>query len=144
MLRQISYAALLLLVACQPETSGHPDRLIIEDAWVRAAPPKATMLAGYLQIDNKTPVDAVLTAVESPQFESVTLHTTQINKGIARMRHLNSITVAAGARFHFRPGAEHLMLMNPLRAMTPGDRVELILHFADGSMIDAVAMVRHD
>ena len=79
--------------------TAHADgRLMIEGAWIRAAPPGAHMRAGYATLRNGGDAPLVVRGARSDAFGEVSMHSTQIEDGIARMRELPEITLAPGER----------------------------------------------
>lgn len=113
----------------------------VESAWVRAAPPGATMLAGYMDLhnDGKTPQRFI--SAQSDVFGMVELHKTMIVNGVSTMRPAGDQSIPAGGDLRFEPGGLHLMLMQPKRVLKIGDSVRFRLHFADGSVMDVIAVV---
>jgi len=119
-----------------------PKGVRVESAWVRAAPPSAMMLAGYMTVrnDGKTPV--VFKSAQSDVFGMVELHRTTIVNGVSTMRAAGEQSIPAGGALRIEQGGLHLMLMQPRRELKVGDRVRFQLHFADGTALDVVAPVR--
>lgn len=134
-------AALLLVAGTVAHAAG---QLTVEDAWIRAAPPGAMMLAGYMALGNTGDAPVVLIAADSDAFGDVSMHRTVEENGVARMRPLERVSVASGQRVVFAPGGMHLMLMQPKRALHPGDRITIRLRQADGTTISAEFVVRED
>lgn len=115
---------------------------VIEDAWVRAAPPGAKSLAGYLVLRNACAAPVEVVDVESRDFGMPMIHRTEQVDGVSRMRPAGRLVVAAGAQLRFEPGGLHLMLMKPLRPLAEGDTARLRLVLADGRRVYAEAPVR--
>ncbi len=115
---------------------------VIEKAWVRAAPPGASSLAGYLVLHNGCTTAVEVVGVESRDFGMPMIHRTEQVDGVSRMRPAGRLVVAAGAELRFEPGGLHLMLMKPLRPLAEGDRARLRLVLADGRRIYAEVPVR--
>ena len=114
----------------------------VEDAWVREAPPGARMLAAYLTVKNSGTEDRMLVEVQSPAFSHVMLHKSEVVDGVARMIHLDEVVIPARGSVQFQPGGLHLMMPAPEARLSAGDRVPLVLIFADGSRIEVQAEVR--
>lgn len=106
--------------------------LQIENAWIREAPPGATVLAGYLTIKNNEANPITLTGVESPVCNSIMMHNTIVENNVARMVMQESVPIAAGKSVSFAPGGMHLMIMGPKTALHAGDTVKLVLLFNNG------------
>ena len=116
--------------------------LVVHGAWIRAGPPSAPVLAGYMTIKNPSRLAKVLVRATSPAFASVTLHRTEHVDGVARMSHVPEAKIRASSEFVFQPNGYHLMLAQPKRPLRTGDRVSIELEFADGSRVSAVFAVR--
>ena len=149
----IAIAAAMKSIAMPPMAMKSPQRgpqngpmtqtkkVRVESAWVRAAPPGAMMLAGYmiLRNDGKTPVR--FDWAQSDVFGMVELHRTLIVNGVSTMRPAGDQTIPVGGSLRFEPGGLHLMLMQAQHEPKVGDKVRFRLHFADGSTLDVVALV---
>jgi hypothetical protein len=55
---------------------------------------------------------------------------------------IDSVRVAPHSQLSFAPEGLHIMLMQPTRAIQPGDYVMLTLRFADGQSLQARFEVR--
>jgi copper(I)-binding protein len=99
------------------------------------------MTAGYLTISNPTDKDIELVEVRSEDFESIELHVTVTEEGVAKMRREDSVIVPAGGRVEFAPGGRHLMLFGQARPLSEGDSVQLVLGLADGTELRGMASV---
>ena len=131
----LTLAANSWLAAAQPDIQ-------IENAWVREAPPSARMLAAYMTLKNPADQDQVLVEVQSPAFSHVMLHRSKVIDGVARMIHLDEVVIPAGGSVQLEPGGLHLMMPAPETRLSAGDRVPLVLLFADGNQIEVQAEVR--
>ena len=116
--------------------------ILIENAWVREAPPTAHMMAAYMTMKNIGNNEAVLVDVESPAFKHVMLHKSEVVDGVARMPHQDEIIIPALGSVELKPGSFHLMMPAPEARLTEGDSVEFVLTFSDGSKIMVEADVR--
>jgi copper(I)-binding protein len=114
----------------------------IGQAWVRAAPPGARSLAGYLVLRNPCAAAVEVVDVESRDFGLPMIHRTEQVDGVSRMRPAGRLVVAAGAELRFEPNGLHLMLMKPLRPLAEGDTVRLRLVLADGRRLYVEVPVR--
>ena len=129
----LSSAAVGAAPACAP---------VIEHAWVRAAPPGAKTLAGYLLLRNPCGEAVEVVGVESLDFGMPMIHRTEQVDGVSRMRPAGKLEVPAGGELRFEPSGLHLMLMKPLRPLAEGDKARLRLMLADGRRIYAEVPVR--
>ena len=128
----------LTAIAAAAEEAG----VSIRDAWVREAPPGATMMAGYMMLKNNTPRSQVLVAARSSGFATVMIHRTVVKGGLTGMEHAPKIELFPNASLLFEPGGYHLMLLNPKRALHAGDRVDINLEFLGGLVIPVAYEVR--
>lgn len=115
---------------------------VVEKAWVRAAPPGAATLAGYLVLRNPCADPVRVTGVESLDFGMPMIHRTVEEGGVSRMREAGELPVPAGGELVFAPGGLHLMLMAPRRALAEGDVARIRLVLADGRRVYAEFPVR--
>jgi copper(I)-binding protein len=122
--------------------AGSAEGVSARDAWVREAPPGATVMAGYLELRNDTSRPQVLVAASSAGFGSVMMHRTVVRDGMAGMAHLSQIEVAPNAGLIFAPGGNHLMLRNPKRTLRAGDAVVVKLEFRGGLVLPVTFEVR--
>ena len=96
---------LALLVPASAAVGAEPCAPTIEDAWVRAAPPGAESLAGYLVLRNGCDAPVAVTGVESDDFHMPMIHRSVEEGGVAKMRPAGELTVPAGGELRFAPGA---------------------------------------
>lgn len=134
------YFTLLLTLASGLATAD--DAIVVENAWVREAPPGASMMAAYLVINNLADSDIELVGVDSPAFTRVMMHRSEMVDGVARMSHRDSLVVPARGSLALEPGGFHLMMPAPRERLKQGDKVDLLLHFADERCIRVTAVVR--
>jgi copper(I)-binding protein len=63
--------------------------------------------------------------------------------GVMRMRKLaDGLALPAGKPVALKPGAEHLMVIGPKIALTPGAKVALTLRFRNAAPVTVVAPVK--
>lgn len=107
-------------------------RLVVEDAWIRTAPPGAPMRAGYATLRNGGDAPLVVRGARSDAFGAVTMHATQIDDGVARMRELSEIRLDPGEKVVLEPGGRHLMLMRPSRDLEAGAKATIVFEIGEG------------
>ena len=125
---------LLGAITAHAAASGH---LVIERAWIRAAPPGAMMLAGYATLRNDGDAVLAIVSADSPDFGSVSVHESVAENGVEKMRLLPRLEIAPGASVALAPGGRHLMLMQPRRELKQGDVARI--HLASETGGDATA-----
>lgn len=131
---------LLALLLSSAALAASP--LEVSDAWVREAPPNARVLAGFMNLHNRTSDPLVVHGVSSPRFQRAELHRTVMHEGIARMEAVKQLTLRPGETVALAPGGLHLMLFDPSSRPTRGERVEIILETERHGVVSIQAEVR--
>ncbi len=157
--RRAALAALLLpLAACaaDPEeaassegdgssdegSSDAADALTITDPWVKAA--DEGMTSGFGTLRNGTDGDLVLIGARTSASAHVELHETSSDGsgGMSMQEKEGGFPLPAGEELVLEPGGNHLMLMELTAPLLPGDQVEVILEFEDGTEHPFTATVK--
>jgi len=110
-------------------------KLGVFDAWIRQAPPGATMMAGYATLKNTGDAPITVLTVQSDAFRMTSVHETIVANDMAKMREVHRLAVPAGDEVRMEPGGRHLMLMQPRRDIVPGDKIEVVFLLADGTRL---------
>ena len=113
----------------------------VDDAWLRLLPGNVPA-AGYFFLRNDGAKAVELTGASSPAFGDVMLHQSVQRSGVASMQDVHAVQVPAGGAVNFAPGGYHLMLMEPVHALKPGQKVPVTLKFADGEAVTVQFDVR--
>lgn len=93
------------------------------------------MGVAYFTITNRGKAEDVLVAASTPAAARVEIHQTSISDGMARMRPLKEVAIAAGATVKVEPGGIHLMLVDLKQPLTPQAYVPLTLQFRDAGNV---------
>jgi copper(I)-binding protein len=117
MMRRLLMLCALLAAVAGCESPGGPP-VVVTGLVVTAPGAGMPMAAGYLEISNRSGEAIRIDRVSSPEYGSVEMHETVIEDGIARMREIPVLEIAAGETVVFERGGKHLMLMQPVG--TPG------------------------
>ena len=117
-------AAFIVMAAPPPAAAGCKD-LKVEDARIPQAPPAATVLAGYARLSNGGDRLLHIDGVEGADFGSIELHQMRMQNGMMEMRPLHGLDVPAHGSVTLSEGDKHLMLIDPKRALRPGDTTTL-------------------
>ncbi len=99
--------------------------LEVKDAWIREAPPGASVMAGYAELRNGSAHGITIDGARSADFGDVEIHRMEMAQGQMRMRHEPRVLLEPDATLALEPGGLHLMLMEPKRKLKSGDRVQL-------------------
>ena len=116
--------------------------LAVSEISVLAPLPGQTAAVAYFSLHNATPAAMTLRRVSSPDFASVEMHTTYFDNGVAHMQSLESLTIAELSQVEFSPGGHHLMLLQPLNDIEPGDEVILDFHYNDENSLSLRTTVK--
>lgn len=135
-------ASLLLGSALLATPAFAADQLQVQDPWVRAGPPVAQALAGYMTLQNAGSRELKVVGAASPNFSKVEIHETVQQDGKSQMRPKPQLAVAPGARIQMAPGGLHIMLIGPKNPLQPKDQITITLKFADGTEQAITAEVR--
>ena len=124
------------LVSASPKVPAPPS-VVFENAWIRAPLPGQKVTAGYCDIVNRGVEAVSIVGFAGPL--RVEMHETTHRDGMARMRALPRLSLAANAKLSLQPGGKHLMLFG-LDATLPQMALRAI--FANGEEIRVVFEVR--
>jgi len=131
--------ALTALTPTRADTHhSHPVKagdLAISAPWIRASVPGQTNGAGYLHIAHHGQQDDRLLAVQSEAAERIELHTVVTENGMARMRQVHGIPLAAGKKTALVPGGYHVMFMKLKAPFQAGQTVAATLQFERAGVV---------
>lgn len=142
--RDLLLGLIALGAASAAVASPTPCAPSVDQAWIRAAPPTASALAGYARVRDTCGRAVAITGARSAAFGRVMLHATAMADGMSTMREAGSLRVPARGELRFAPGGNHIMLMQPRRALAPGQRVRIELLLADGRAVAADFTVQRE
>ena len=126
MLKTSYFGAIALLIAAPVSAD-----ITIEDAYARAASPKAKAGAAFMILNNTGTEDDRLLSASSDIAARVELHTHKdMGDGVMKMMEVEEGFVIPGGGSHaLRRGADHVMFMGLKQALNQGDSVTVTLTF---------------
>lgn len=127
---------LLLMLLFVSNTALAGGQLGVFDAWIRAAPPGATMMAGYATLKNSGDAPLTVLTVQSDAFRLTSLHETIVAGDVSKMREIHRVVIEPGREVRLAPGGRHLMLMQPRHEIGVGDKVQVMFLLADGTRLE--------
>ena len=131
-----SASVFIVLAALSASAGVHAEgKLNVFGAWIRAAAPGATMLAGYATLENSGDARVSILTVQSDTFREASIHQTIVERGVSRMRELPRVDLDPGKTIELKPGGNHLMLSDPRHAIAPGEKVEVVFLLSDGKRV---------
>ena len=104
----------------------------VNDYWLQAAPPNATVMAAYGTLENTSDKEIVLIDAYSPAFAMTMIHQSIVVDGVAKMIHQDEIAIKPNEKLVFKPGSYHLMLMQPKFKINKGDAIKINLIYKNG------------
>lgn len=111
-----------------------PVELTITGAWSRPGY-KAGTSGIFFNIENPMQENDVLVEAKSTAAKVVELHQSSVENGVMKMTHLEEIDIPAKTAVEFKPGSYHVMLINLVEDLSPGDTFELILVFKNAGEV---------
>jgi copper(I)-binding protein len=115
----------------QPAAIAAAPAVRAENAWIRWLPANLPE-AGYATLVNSGDQPEVLIGASSPEYGEVSLHQNVTREGTVEMRAVERITIEPHSSLRLAAAGYHMMLMQPIKALKPGDRVPIALHFLSG------------
>jgi copper(I)-binding protein len=118
----------LLLISAPAATEG----VTVDQAWARASPPGVDKAAAYfrLTVADEAPADR-LVAIRSPARGRASLHATVTRDGQTRMEAVDGVALVPGETVAFEPGGRHVMITDLETPSRAGERLLLVLQFAN-------------
>jgi len=121
--------------------AAQADHVKASHAWIRLLPANLPA-GGYVTLDNDGVQAARLTNASSPDYARVMLHQSSEHGGMSRMTMIDHLDVPAHGTVALAPAGYHLMMMKADRPLKPGDKIKVILRFADGSTLPVDFLAR--
>lgn len=136
-------AAMVLLGSLPAQAA--PRSLDIEGAWIREAPPGASVLGAYMTVRNRGDRADRLLRVQSPAAGRIEIHEMAVREGVMRMRPLQALAIPPGQTTVLKPKSTHLMLLDVRRPLKAGMRVPMTFVFERaGAIRQEVPVKRSD
>lgn len=107
----------------------------VKDGWMRPGA-KGMMSAAYFKIVNNTNQPDTLYKAEAAFCGNAELHETYIKGDMKGMRPTPIVVIPANSTFEFKPGANHVMLMNLKKDIKIGDDETITLFFKQHDPIE--------
>ncbi len=130
-----AFAPLFQAVADEIGMKMHGD-LVIENAWIRAAPAGAPVAGGYLKITNKGQIADKLVSVSAEFAGMSEIHEMAMEGDVMKMRPIDVLPIGPGETVELKPGGFHLMFMKPKTQVKDGDSHKVTLTFENAGAIE--------
>jgi hypothetical protein len=131
-----SLVMLCLLLLITDRALGN---IIIENSWVRAAPPKTKVMAAYMTIENHSlkAIEMDIKNVISKGFTKTELHKSSHN-GMMTMEKIETIIIKPNESLILEPGGLHFMLINPETVPQKNTEVEMLIFFKNENETEVI------
>ncbi|WP_329742843.1 copper chaperone PCu(A)C [Dyella sp. A6] len=130
-----------LLLASGSALATQAEHVHASHAWIRLLP-AGLPAGGYVTLRNDSAQAAQLSQASSPDYANVMLHRSRMVDGMSTMTRVEHIDIPAHGQATLAPGGYHLMLMKAIRPPKAGDKLKVILRFADGSSLPVDFLAR--
>lgn len=135
-IKLISTVALLLLLGGRLYAqTASPNPITVEHPWARATPKGATTGAAYMTVTNNGTSADRLVGATTPLADKIQFHTETEDNGVSRMRQVDTVDLAPGAKIVFKPGDLHMMIVGLKQPLTERQIFPLILNFEKAGSI---------
>lgn len=131
-----------LLFALATSLPAHAGDLVAGHAWIQESPPGLSVLAGYLDLENRGDHDIKITRISSTVAERIEVHRTEIDTNTVTMRRIPVLELKPHSRLDFKPGGYHLMIFGVTKPLHVGDKVRIDIATDAGSHVLVDAVVR--
>ncbi len=122
--------------------AGAADSIMVQDPYVRLAPPGAPTTGAFMTLMNHGDKDTKLVKASTPAAKVAELHTHINEGGVMKMRPVAAIDIKAKGEAVLKPGGLHVMLIDLKAPLKEGDKVAITLGFDDGSSKQIEAPVK--
>lgn len=142
--KPLTLLAALLLLAGIPAMAeqGHHD-IQIGQSWALATPPAVQVGAGYATITNAGAQPDRLLGADTQVAGKVEIHLMRHENGLMTMRPLSDgVEIPAGGTLELQPGGVHLMFLDLIRPLKPGETFPVTLDFQHSGPVEAEFTVR--
>ena len=130
---------IFLILSSLPVVAGE---LVATNAWIQNLAPVVPVRAGYMKLTNTGQQELKIVSVESEKFSLIEIHKSTENNGMISMQAVNLLSIKAGETLELKPGGVHLMMMNPLQALSTGEQIAVTLTLDDESTLTVLMEVR--
>jgi copper(I)-binding protein len=112
---------------------GVAARLLITEAWIKNLPPVVPVRAGYMNITNNQLKATTIERLSSESFARIEVHRSIEKEGVTSMQRVHALTIEPNQTLQLTPGDYHLMMMEPVKNLQPGNIVKVAIGYTDKS-----------
>lgn len=115
--------------------------LLIAHPWAPPTLGKQNIGVAYFTIRNSGAEADRLLGVDLPDGGQASLHNSEMQDGVMRMRPIDAAVIPAGGDLSLQPGGMHVMLSDLPGPLIKGGRLRLILRFEKAGPVEAEAAI---
>jgi periplasmic copper chaperone A len=128
--------AMLAAMLCTVQVALASDIMVMNAVARASLTPTATAGALYFSIMNHGSTEDSLLSLSTSAAESATLHETQMDGDVMKMRELETpLVVPSGTTIDMQPGGTHVMLMGLKAPLKKGETLKLELVFKNAGVV---------
>ena len=136
------YLSVILLMLAMVLVGCSSNEIEVEDVWARPGISGGNS-AVYFLVNNPTEEADNLLNAHSDVAEHIELHLSKMkDDGTMTMLQQESVPIPANSSIEFKPGGLHVMLINLIDGLKPGDTFNLSLNFENAGEITVEVTVR--
>jgi copper(I)-binding protein len=118
-------------IALAMAVAGHAlAQVTVHKPWARSTVPGQKVAGVFMTLGSSS--SATLVRASSPASRAVEIHRTVMDGNVARMRPVPRLEIPARGSVELKPGGYHVMLIDIVKPLAPGDAVPLTLEFESG------------
>jgi len=118
------------------------ENIVIDDAWIREAPPVSQVQAAYATLKNDQTSDVEIIGATSPSFKKIEFHKTISENGLTKMQQQESIIISAQGKSVLEPEGMHMMLFNPVTPLRAGEKINIHFKLSNGDTTTSSFIVK--
>ena len=117
--------------------------LEISNVGARATPGRSRTAAVYIEriFNTGRQVDSLI-GIRSPIASKISIHKTNIEAGIAKMRPVKELKIHAGGSVTLKPSGLHVMLVGLQQPLKEGFKFPMVLEFKKAGKIEVMVVVK--
>ena len=137
-----SFLTVFLVSLFFSHTAVAESSLTFDGAWIAEAPPSSRVMVAYMEIKNSGDQITKIVSATSESFKRISFHQTKQENDMAKMKHLDTLTIPAKGKLVLQAGSHHIMLFNPVKKLKAGDKVNLDLKLENGDTVKLTVPVK--
>jgi len=124
------------------QAGDHP--LQVNNPTILLPAKSAQVVAGFAELVNHANSELRVTGISSEAFNRSEIHRTVVENDVAKMRKQDAIVVPAHSTVTLKHGGLHIMLMQPKKELSAGDKIVVNLELETGKTLPVSFEVSSD